>query len=198
MEPRLTRSAKRKQEASVSTAQASTEGAGPSSKAGPCLRNTRSRKTTEEASAKATKAPAPTRSKRASQPAVLPAKRAADKSISRARNKRQATGKAVEAPDLKQEEHLPNAPSLPEQAQQEAGPSQQEAGPSAAAGPSTRMEDSTKAAEEKPSDAVAAAQREADDQVCFIACQQGACCNGCRPHVLLTLQAQFPVACRRS
>lgn len=172
MEPRLTRSAKRKQEASATTANASAGGAGPSTQAGHCLRNTRSRKAAAEASAKALKAPARTQPSQPALPPAVPAKRAAEKPLTRARSKRQATGKAAQVPQVKQEEDLPGAAALPEPAAQgEAGPSHQEAGPSSAAAPSSRMEaDGKKGSDPKPAPAsaaaaAAAAQKEADDQV---------------------------------
>ena len=170
MERRLTRSAKRKQEASATAVNAG-GAAGPSTQAGHSLRNTRSRKAAAEASAKALKAAAPPQTSKPSKPPAVPAKRAADAPVTRARSKRQATGKAAEVPGLKQEEDLPDAPVLPElSAQLEADPDQQEAGPSSAA-PSSRMEtDGNKGSDQKPAQAAAAAaaaaaQKEADEHV---------------------------------
>ena len=192
MEPRLTRGQKRKQEASATAANASTEGAGPSSRPKPCTRSTRSRTAADEATAKALKAPAVTaRSTKAAQAAALPSKRPAEKPITRARSKRQTTSKKqADAPDVKQEKDLPDAPALPlPAAQQEAGPSNQEPGPSAPAGLGTRMEeDRKKSADQKRSDAAAAAQREADEQVQDLlsrikadaACMMVSRCSPCR------------------
>ena len=172
MERRLTRGQKRKQEASTTAANASAEGAGPSSKPGPCLRNTRSRTAADEVTAKALKAPAvATRSSKAALPSALPAKRSAENPVTRARSKRQATSKKQsEAPEVKQEESLPDIPAVPVPgAQEEAGPSNQEPRPSAAAQKASRMEeDRKKSPDQKRSDAAAAAQREADEQVCGI------------------------------
>ncbi len=169
MEPRLTRGQKRKQEASATAATASAEDAGPSSGARPCLRNTRSRKAADEATNEALKAPAvSTRSSKTAQPSTVPSKRPAERPATRARSKRPATNrKQAEAPVVKQEEDLPGTSAVPAPSVEEAaGPSTQDPQPSGTAGPSTRMEeDRRKSPDQKRSDAAAAAQREADDQV---------------------------------